>query len=203
MEVSQAEKYRRYRRYFVDLSRFYRKKKVRVYTGIVLSLLTTTFFLFFALRPTFVTIASLIKEIKDKRVIAQKLQDKIEALNSAQIEYQRIQKDLPLINEALPTNPNLSLFVRQLETLAGKNQVAIKTFQLKETTLKSDQPPTNQSTGFVLVAFGSYQNLKSFLGSLTNFRRLISIQAFGFQTNQEGENLTLNLDGQIYYLTEE
>jgi Tfp pilus assembly protein PilO len=206
MQTSPQERYQRYRRYFVNLGQLYQKKKVRVYTGIVLSLLVTAFFLFFAIRPTLTTIAGLTKEIKDKREITEKLEDKVKALNSAQIEYQKAEKDLSLIDEGLPRNPNISLLVRQLEALAREAGLSLKTIQFSETVLRGqEETKKNADTGegvtFSLAVAGDYQNLKSFLDLLTNLRRSISIEAFAFGTGKTEARLTLNLNVNAHYLT--
>lgn len=201
MDTNQPEKYRRYHRYFVDVGQLYQKKKARVYTSIVLSIFTSAFFLFFAIRPTLTTIASLIKEIKDKRVIAAKLQDKITALNSAQIEYQKIEKDFYLIDESLPQHPNISLLVLQLETLARKSSVSVEAIQFEKTILKGKEE--KKSVNFSLAVAGDYKNLKSFLGSLIRLRRLVLIDTFAFKTSPTEENLILSLNAQAHYLKHE
>lgn len=209
-----AEDYRHYQRYFVNIRRFYQRKQVRVYTGIVLSILTVAFFSFFAIRPTLVTIAALLKEIKDKEAIASQLENKVNALNSAQIAYQQVEKDLYLIDEALPLDPNLSLFVRQLEALARRENVTIGSLQFRATTLKGEKaaaradetktesPQTAREMNFSLAVAGEYNQLKSFLNVLTRLRRLVIIDAFTFQTGkEEGEGLVLNLNAKAYFLT--
>lgn len=205
MVTSQTEGYRRYRRYFVDLSRFYQKKQARVYTGIVLSLLTATFFLFFAIRPTITTIAGLIKEIQDKKIINEQLQDKINALNAAQKEYQNTAASLYLLDEALPENPNLSLLVRQIEALARKDGIAVRAVQLEGATIKGQNEKESaeedgQGTNFSLAATGSYQQLKTFLASLTGLRRLVSVTAFTFQSDKEAGSLIVSLNAKAHYL---
>ena len=76
MALESSMRHQRYQRYFVDLSRFYQKKQTRVYTGLVLTILTTIFFLIFAIRPTLITIAGLIKKIEDQKIIVEKLDKK-------------------------------------------------------------------------------------------------------------------------------
>lgn len=206
-----SEKRRRHRRYFVNISRFYQKRQVRVYTGIVLSILTVTFFLFFAIRPTFVTIAGLLKEIKDKRAINEQLEDKISALNSAQIEYQRISKDLSLIDEALPVDPDLSLFILELEALTRKHNLSLDSLQVGAITLKGEETARAtkkeaeareiaEGMSFGLATYGDYSPLNSFLNTLSGLRRLVFVDAFGFQTSQEGGELILNLNAKAYFL---
>jgi len=196
----QTELYR-YRRYFTDIRRFYRLKKVRVYTEIVLSILTVSFFLFFAIKPTVITITGLIKEINDKKMVVQKLEEKISNLNLAQQEYLLVQNDLYLVDQTLPEDPQISVLVRQIEGLCSKTGVSLEGVQYSPLDIKSkifkNEP---QPIEIKLVVSGDYQNLKNFLYSLDNFRRIFKIDSFGFKTSKEGEKLTLSISGKTFYL---
>jgi Tfp pilus assembly protein PilO len=204
--------YHRYRRYFVDLGQLYKKrKKVRVYTGIILSLLTVSFFLFFAIKPTLTTIAGLIKAIKDQRVVVDRLQTKINALSLAQSEYNLIQNDIFLVDEALPTDSQVSTLTKQLEVLARREGVTVETIKFGQVYLKGEGPKTEEkpkndtsSVNFSFAASGEYQNLKSFLRSLSSLRRIILVDSFAFKTGKtEGERLTLSLNAQAFFLKED
>lgn len=212
MAISFETDYHRYRRYFTNIGALYQKKQVRVYTELVLSLLTIAFFAFFAIRPTLITIASLVKEIEDKQVITQKLQEKINALALAQQEYAAVSSELSLVEEALPQEPNLSLFIRQLETLTVQNGVALRTIQFGQVDLRG-QPVTKPNSGekeevskatFNLAVSGDYQNLRSFLQSLENLRRFVVVSSFAFTfgEKEEAELLILNVSGNVYYLSQ-
>jgi Tfp pilus assembly protein PilO len=196
----QTELYR-YRRYFTDIRRFYHLKKVRVYTEIVLSILTVAFFLFFAIRPTVITITGLIKEISDKKMVVQKLEEKINNLNLAQQEYLLVQNDLYLVDQALPEDSQISVLVRQIEGLCFKTGVSLEGVQYSSLEIKSrifkNEP---QPVEIKLVVSGDYQNLKNFLYSLNNFRRVFKIDGFGFKTSKEEEKLTLSISGKTFYL---
>jgi Tfp pilus assembly protein PilO len=196
----QTELYR-YRRYFTDIRRFYRLKKVRVYTEIVLSILTIAFFLFFAIKPTAVTITSLIKEINDKKMVTQKLEEKINNLNLAQQEYLSIENDLYLVDQALPEDSQISVLVRQIEGLCFKTGVFLEGVQyspleIRNKNFKNEPQPIE----IKIVVSGSYQNLKNFLYSLNNFRRVFQIDSFGFKASKEGEKITLSISGKTFYL---
>jgi len=199
----QTELYR-YRRYFTDIRRFYRLKKVRVYTEIVLSILAVAFFLFFAIKPSIVTITGLIKEIKDKKLVTQKLEEKINNLNLAQQEYFSVQNDLYLLDQALPKDPQISLLIKQLEVLAFKEGVSLNAVQYSPLDIKKKLVTGElQTVEFGLVVSGSYQNLKNFLFSLSNFRRTFQIEGFNFKTpKKEEEGLSLSISGKTFYLGE-
>jgi len=193
----------RYRRYFMNIRSFYGQKKVRVYTEIVLSFLTTAFFLFFAVKPTLITITGLVKEIKDKRMVAQKLEEKINNLNIAQREYFAIQEDLYLVDQALPKDSQISTLVKQLEVLTIKNNVSLEGIQYSSVMLVGG--PKREETEkieFKLSVKGSYQDLRNFLLSLNKLRRILIINAFGFRRGKTEESLFLSVDGEAFYLKE-
>jgi Tfp pilus assembly protein PilO len=205
MPAVARERYHRYRRYVGGLRSLYEKKQARVYSSIVASILAVTFFIFFAIRPTFVTIAKLLKEIEDKRIVAEKLEDKIQALNLAQAEYQRLEKQLFLINEALPEKSNPSLLIKQIETTVRKNQVEFVSFQVKGTPLKKAIPEgeankEGQKVAFNLIVKGEYPQLKAFFDNLSFLRRLIYIAPVDFKANPKKGSISLQLEGEAYYL---
>ena len=97
--------YHRYRRYFTDLGRFHQTKKTRVYTGIILSLLTVTFFIIFAIKPTLTTITQLVKQTKDQKLVVGELEKKIASLSQAQNEYLAVESDYIWLMKLYLKNP--------------------------------------------------------------------------------------------------
>jgi len=204
MAFNWQTEFHRYRRYFVDIGQFYRQKKVRVYTEIVLSILTTAFFLFFAIKPTLVTITGLIREIKDKKLVSQKLEEKINNLNAAQQEYSNVQNDLYLVDQTLPKDSQIFLLMKQLEVLAFKTGVSLETLQYSPVNLKGETEEKKPSTvDFKIVLGGSYENLKRFLGSLIKLRRVILLDGFAFKTRGTTGGLILSISAKAYFLKEE
>jgi len=200
MAITWQDEYYRYRRYFFNIRQFYKGKKARVYTEIVLYFLTTAFFLFFAIRPTVLTISELIKKIKDQRLIAQKLEEKINALNLAQQELRAIQDNLYLVDQALPKDSQISILIKQIEFLGIRNNVVIEGVQYSSLPLKDKiQEGKKEEVKFKTGVSGNYQDLKNFLFSLFNLRRIIIIDEFGFKVNKEG-NLVLNIGAKAFFL---
>ncbi len=197
--------YHRYRRYFTDLSGFYQNKKARTYGAIILSLLTVTFFIFFAIRPTLKTIAQLIRQTGDQKTVSAELEKKINNLSEAQKSYLVIEPELLLIEEALPQKAEVALLTKQIETLARQSGIAIVNLRFNEVNLSGDQKNTKgekQEVKFSFNALGDYPHLKSFLRDLMNLRRIVLVEAFSFQTGKSESNiLSLNLNGQAWFLT--
>jgi len=195
--------YHRYRRYFTDLGRFYQTKKARTYVGIILSILTITFFVIFAIKPTLTTIAQLIKQTKDQKLVVVALEKKIANLSQAQNEYLTVESDLYLVDEALPQEPQVPLLIKQLETLAYQNNVNIGRLRINEVDLKKTGSPKTekQPLSFSFAAFGNYSNLKAFLSSLSSLRRIILVESFSFQKGiVEKSGLSLNLAAKAWFL---
>lgn len=193
----------RYRRYVTGVGVLYKKKKARVYTGIILSIFTIAFFGFFAIKPTLVTIGGLLKEIKDKREVVAQMDQKINNLNKAQTNYTRIEKDLDLVNESLPLDPDLPILIKQLESLARLSSVAIESVRFEKTNLQGEiETEKGQASGFSVTLVGDYKNLKDFLSSLDTLRRIISVKSFGFtsKTEEEIQLLILSISAEAHYL---
>ncbi len=198
--------YHRYRRYFTDLSGFYKNKKARAYGTVILSLLTVSFFIFFAIRPTLKTIAQLIRQTKDQKIVATELEKKINNLSEAQRNYLTLETNLPLIEEALPQKAEIALLTKQIETLARQSGIAIVNLRFSEVNLTSNQKgkEEKQEIKFSFNALGSYPNLKSFLRDLMILRRIVLVEAFSFQSGKSESNiLSLNLNGQAWFLNQQ
>lgn len=203
MPIVQPEEYRRYRRYFTGLGALYKKKQVKVYTGIVLSLLTVAFFAFFAIRPTLVTISGLLKEIKDKQKLVEQMDQKINNLASAQSNYAQIASKLPLVEESLPQEPTLPVLMKQLEALTRISSVNLESLSFNEINLQGEPGEKKfQEISFQLSLSGNYQNLKQFLNSLDNLRRIILVDSFAFksQTKEGAQYITLTVSAKAHYL---
>lgn len=204
MPTNLSNNYRQYRRYFLSVKAFYQKKQARVYTGIVLSILTMAFFGFFAIRPTLVTISGLLKEIQDKKEVVNQMDQKINNLTKAQTNYNQIKEKLYLVDQSLPQDPGLSVLIKQLEALARLSSVNFESVRFEKTNLQGEtEKKENQEVTFSLVLSGNYQNLKNFLNSLDTLRRIILVESFAFRstTEEEIQILTLSVNAKAYYLT--
>lgn len=194
---------RRYNRYFVDLGKIYQTKKGRVYTGVVSSLITVIFFIIFAIRPTLITIAQLIKQTQDQKTVITELEKKISNLAEAQNNYLTISNDLPLVEEALPARANLPLLTKQIETLARQAGITVVNLRFNDINLLQTNAPKGEKIEvlFNFNGLGNYQNLKTFLSSLTSLRRIILIEGFSFQSGKEVSNiLSLNINGKAWFM---
>jgi len=194
----------RYSRYFVNLGSFYKTKKAKVYTGLIATLVTVIFFIVFAIKPTLVTIAQLIRQVKDQRLVLTILEGKIKNLSKAQINYLDNESKIYLLDEALPTNAEVDSLAKQLEALSRKAEVSIKSFRINETRLNTIEKKTitkKESVDFSITVIGNYENLRKFITLLSDLRRVISVKSFVFQVGRDANGiLALNINGQSWFL---
>lgn len=196
--------YSRYRRYKRIIGPALRTRKTKAYGMLVLSLLTASFFIIFAIRPTVTTIAKLRKEINDDQYVEKSLAEKINTLTSLDQVYKEVESDLSLVEAVLPSQPNFENLLSLVENTATMHQLGILSIQFKPVDLikpKSQQDDARLNPMTFQVTFtGSYQNLMGGLTSLNRANRLISIDTLEIKKSREAkeEELVLEVGGRSF-----
>lgn len=149
---------------------------------LVLSLGLTVILLVAALKPTLVTIAGLVGDIKQQGGIEEKLDKKISAVTAAQNEYTQNQSRLQVLDEALPVGKKYAVWAERMESLAAATGTQIAGLTLVE------------GKDFSISVTGEFTNLRQFLSTLENLRRLTNIE--NVQLNKES-GLTLIVNGTL------
>lgn len=200
-----------HQRYLVKIKFFYKKPLVQVSANLTLTLLVVCFFVFFAIRPTLVTIVSLQKTLKESKEVNQQLSRKIDSLQQAQKIYAQIVDDLFLVEAALPETAEFQSLALRINYLAFKNNLVLNSasfagFDLVEVkeNLAKGQPKTNY--GFTLGLSGSFEQIKSFLTELEQIDRLIKINKVGFSA-EKGQvgvgDIQIEIEGEAYWYSKE
>ncbi len=191
-------KYREYLKLLPDMH----KENTRAFVMLALTFASMSFFGIFAIKPTLSTIVDLKKQLADSTFVHEQLTTKLANLSSLQQKYNLLTADLPLLLDAIPKNAQAPLLMAQVESLSQKANIKVKSFRIFEVQLTTDKktPPSGSSFGFSLVAEGGYENIMSFVTSLTRFNRIVTIESVSIskEQNQEG-NLVLSLRGKQYY----
>lgn len=131
----------RYRRYYQKFEPLFKTRQVQAYIMVALSLFTIAFFGAFAIRPTLKTIAVLRRQIGDKTLVKQNLEEKIDNLILAQEEYQHVETDLPTLYSLLPEKAEFPSLLRKLEVLTVENGASISGIQFDPIVLYGETPP--------------------------------------------------------------
>ena len=191
------------------------REKGRKWVPTAATIFLTAFFIVFAIRPTIITIAELLAEIKAREELNQKLEKKIDQILAAQDFYSQIYDRLFLLDQALPTNPEFAYFSQTLESNRIEANLNLETLNYSSIVLteKADSKTTkeNQEFDFTTGLVGYYPNLKSFLESLFRQRRIIYVNSLKIDQKQKNQDqiqpgtppLTITIDGKAFYLGNE
>ena len=212
MAIDWQQEYGRYKKiYFEFLPNLAKKPATKISLELLLFLAMIVFFSLFAIKPTINTIISLVAEIKNKQKINQQLEQKIIALEQAQINVTNAQALIPYLNKALPEEASFERLERELEFLAARNKVILYDARFDKFALV-DQAAKEATTSsqveipfnFALTVAGSFQMLKNFLADLGNLDRLVIIDkvAFSKQSQVPGAALQFEMNGKAFFFPE-
>ena len=198
--------YYRYRGYFLDILNLYKKRSdLRAFVEVILSLSTITIFLVFALKPTALTIISLVKEIKGKQIMISGLNQKISDLSKAQTLFAQNQDSIPNIDIAVETKPEPGTISKQIIGLSAKNSVNILGLSIGQVTLigkpvlvnavsgSKPLPGNAQEMSVSINIQGDYLNMLSFISDLENLRIASKIDLVGFNSSELNGVKVINL----------
>lgn len=203
---------RRYRYYFVNLQKLTQRKDVGSFTELTFTFLVISFFLLFAIRPTFIIIAGLVKEINEKEALTEKLQSKIISLRAAQEEFSINMDRLYLVDQALPDKPDFPLLILAFEKEAALSNSQILVFSITKIGIKGESDPTKNQASIPYFEFnstltGEYRDLREFLTRVENLRRAINLETVSFsktkRTDQEPSRIKLSVSGLANFFPEE
>ena len=206
--------YSRYRHYYHRLWIFYQKPMAKVSTALLLTLFTIVFFAAFAIRPTLVTVAELLKKIDDQQKVLSEMKKKSAALASAQQEYIVAQSVLPKLNLAIPADDALQDLVHLIEGVAAVHKIALSGVTYGDISYTAPGVPHAsgpQSRLISLTVATDYDGLKAFLADLLLLPRLLTVESVSLAppSNSTSANasantqIQMNINLKAHYLTKE
>jgi Tfp pilus assembly protein PilO len=193
-----AAKYREYLKLMPSME----KENTRLFVTLALTFAALTFFGIFAINPTLTTIFELQKELEENQAVEQQLTTKINNLSQLQQQYNALERDLPLVYDAIPKTANAPLLSAQVQALAKQNNVTITTYRVAEVQLASNKPqPQKKALSFIftLQAEGNYQDMMNFATSLAKLSRVITVESISIGRDGKTNELALTLRGRQYF----
>jgi hypothetical protein len=196
---------------------------LRAYTEILLSLLTICIFSIFALKPTLVTIAQLLKEIDSKKETLVTIDAKIKKLSQAQILFDQYRSKVELLDSALPEKSSPAVIIRQIEGLSSTNKINISSMTLGENVIIGENIPVSENikeekdaaipnSGTLPLTILSqnqidlYPQIVNFLSDIERLRIALKIESItlsiasnNIQNDGNISDLSFLLNGNIYY----
>ena len=167
------------------LVEFYHQPVAQVSLELLLSILAVIFFAVFAIRPTLVTMSDLIKELEEKRLLDLKLSQKIASLATVQPQYQTARDQIQVLDEALPSSPEMIKTLKIIEKVASDRQLAITSISISEIPVING--PTSPGMKLNRISYpisitveGDYQTIRDFVEQLQNSRRVLATESVAF-----------------------
>jgi Tfp pilus assembly protein PilO len=139
-----------------------------------------SFFLFFAIRPTVLTISSLLGDIQSKQLLKNQLKTKINNIIQAQDLFSQVQEKYQIINTSLPDRPSFYETAQQIQQTGNASLLNLNSFDYNLQT--DDKLPTTSNLKTYQIPLdvnGSFAAATKLISDLLNNRRLINISSIG------------------------
>ena len=171
------------------------EEKTQIYLMLILTFLSLSFLGIFAINPTLTTIVELNRKLEDSKFVNEALKTKTANLSSLTTQYQALNNTWPIVNAAVPSNPQVTVLIGQLKTLAQDNNVQLVDLQSYEVELansltKENPFPKQASYVLSMTAEGTDQSLLAFTKAVSNFNRVLTVEEINF-TNEEKLSVTI------------
>ena len=199
--------YYRLRNYYLNVSRKLSRKETRALLATAFTFFTVSFFVFFAIRPTLTTIASLQRQIKDARKLDKDLTDKIMVLTQARERYDIIQGGILTLEEILPVGEHIIDLIRELRAIENRIQATVsgKNFSnISLVPIKKKRGFTLRSLRLALSFSGDYKRVKELLRLLETSKKMIEVKSLSLEptiikdTGERG--IKVNIQANYYFL---
>lgn len=187
---------------YLELLPNLKEEKAQKFTSVILTFIALSFFALFAINPTISTILRLRRELADNQFTQEQLAQKINNLSSLGKQYQQIETDIPYVLGSLPQDPQISLLVAHLQSIAKDASVTligIQTFEVEVTTPKTAQKKYS-SYSFSLSSEGDYNNTLKLINSISTMQRVVSLDLIGLNRKADQSGIIqLSLRGTAYF----
>jgi len=207
--------YFRYRELFLNVSSLYKKRAdLRAFLEIVLSIVAVIVFIMFAIKPTALTIISLMQQIKEERITLSALTKKVNDLQKANVLLSQSQNYLKDIEIAVSSAPSPDLFAKQIQGISAKNGVELSGVAINDVILvgspktsraSADIKPLPESATemeYSISIKGNFANINSFLKDLEKLRAVSVIDGITINSSvtDSGRVIVAVISGRVPYL---
>lgn len=172
-----------YKFYGRNVRPYFHSPEKKSHTILGMTLFSLIVFGVFAIRPSLSTISRLNSEVKKAQEAKTLLDQKINDLSQAQVNFQLAAEDLKLVDQALPKDTGVPSILETVAAAAGRNNLI-----LEETAFSETGKETGLKTlPFTVRAGGELKNVEKFISELEEGIRQMDVQKV--RMNRGGEEL--------------
>lgn len=180
-------------------------KKATDYSYTILFFISFAFFTFFVIRPNILTILSLQEESGRLHILDIGYENVIKKIVDIQSFLEENRSDLYLLDEALPTLPQINKLVNDSQFSASSSGMDLSAMSINKVNLKdTEKKIVRKKISITLEGGANFIQSKEFITEVMNDRRLKMIQKITFdrdtKTGTSGGALKLLLEVEGYYL---
>ena len=168
----------------------FKKPKRKTYTLVGVTAIVVGFLIFFALRPTFIKISELNKEIEDKEVFLEKIDNKLTTINELIRQKQSIEKELVYFEEDFPEEKKSGFLVANLAAIADKFNVLLKSVSFDEDLDEKDKanigienPDLVRVISVNVTLEGEVPDFEKYIDYIESFPRIFDIRSVSYVSN--------------------
>lgn len=180
---------------------------------ITATFLLVSFFLIFAIRPTVITISSLLGEIKAKQELSAQMKIKINSVVQAQDSYSAVQEKYDIIQDAFPSQPKYANFYSQLAGVGRNLNIDMHKLSFTlDNPSRNDLPAGIGTFSVTITSKNDFGTNVEYIDQLSSLRRIMAIDNFGLNVIQDansasaspsaqhvGRNIGINFSVNSYY----
>ena len=192
MTFDYRKQYQEYRQYIDSIVEKAKIPATRVSLAVVGTIAFSGFLAVFALRPTLITVAGLWKEINTEKEIIVGLNKKLELLQTAKQNYEKVSSKLYLLDMAIPKTIEVENMAKDLELLASENSLITLEFREGNFWLLLSQSVNNSSISIsgldaIMSIGGQEPQIRNFVGNLEKLGRMVKIQSMTIRSVPSSE----------------
>lgn len=176
-----------------QLSELFKTPQRKTYTLSAITAITIGVFLLLALRPTFLKITELNKEIEDKRDFLIEVDDKVQTLNYLISERQSVSSNLSLLDAGLPSNEKAGFLIANFAAIAEQYDLNLSSVEFSDDveidSLADFGDVENISVVEVQITIkGTQVDIQRFINHLENFPRVINVISANYSKEKLSES---------------
>lgn len=180
-------------------------KKSKDYSYTIAFFLVFTFFLFALIRPNIIEIFSSYEKIQQMRDVNSFYEKEIVKSLNLQNEMELIGSEVYLLNEAIPTDPQVNKLLDDFYTTLGKHTLTIEKLNISDISLRNLSKGKKEAVEVDMILNGSFDSFQKFMTDIHTQRRvkliktvLISRPEEVISSQSASLRMELKIDG--YYL---
>lgn len=171
------------------LHQFYQSPVAIVSLELILTISLILFLAIFAIRPTLLTMSDLLKEIEDKTTLNERLTQKVAALSTAQNEYLAYEPRISVLDDAIPSIPEIVNALKIIEKIAAEERVIISSISVNQVPDGDEELEFTKKqliqVPISISLIGDYPSTRRFVEALKENRRTFVIDTVVFSADED------------------